>query len=251
MTGCETQDSPAVIAHRGASHLAPENTVASAKKAWKLGADGVEIDVYLSQDDRIMVMHDRSTMRTTGANYTIADTPSSELRKLDAGSWKAPEFAGEKLPFLEEIIETVPAGKRLFVEVKCGPEIAPALKKVIDGCGKKDRIDIISFGFDVCTTCKELMPDIPVYWLTSTKKDESPGDYLPLDTALIEKVRDAGLDGVDVHYAGLTAEFAGAVKNAGMGIYAWTVNDRLEYTRLASLGVDGVTTDRPGWIRGE
>jgi glycerophosphoryl diester phosphodiesterase len=107
------------IAHRGASYLAPENTMASAKLAWEMGADAVEIDIHLSKDNRIMVIHDSDTKRTCSEkkNLIIEKTPSILLRDLDAGSWKGAEFKGEKIPYLTEIIETVPEGKTLVVEI--------------------------------------------------------------------------------------------------------------------------------------
>ena len=117
-SGCGDTPSVEIIAHRGASHIAPENTVVSANAAWENGADAVEVDIYLSADGKIMVIHDSTTKRTTGSDYKVGETDSGILRSLDAGSWKGTEFAGEKIPFLEEIIETVPRGKRLYVEIK-------------------------------------------------------------------------------------------------------------------------------------
>src|SRR5690606_25591938 len=89
------------IAHRGASYDAPENTVTAAKLAWEQGADAVECDIHLSKDNRIMVIHDKDTKRTCSnkKNLSIADSPSTLLRDLDAGSWKDKKYKGEKIPF--------------------------------------------------------------------------------------------------------------------------------------------------------
>ena len=119
-----------IVAHRGASFDAPENTVASAKLGWNQDADAVEIDIYLSKDGRIVVLHDPDTKRTTGVVGKAAEMSSSDLRALDAGSWKGTAWKDEKIPFLEEIIATVPAGRRLFIEIRCGPEILPELERV-------------------------------------------------------------------------------------------------------------------------
>ena len=120
-----------IVAHRGASFDAPENTVAAIKLAWEQKADAAEFDVFLSKDGKIVVIHDADTKRTAGVDRKVADTTLEELRKLDVGKWKDAKFAGEKIPTLEEMLATVPAGKRVFIEVKCGPEIVPELDRVL------------------------------------------------------------------------------------------------------------------------
>jgi glycerophosphoryl diester phosphodiesterase len=110
------QPSTMIIAHRGASHDAPENTLASVNLAWEIGADAAEVDVHLSKDKRIMVIHDGDTKRTTGENMLIRESMSSDLRSLDASN-SMDQFRGERIPFLEEVMATVPEGKVLFVEV--------------------------------------------------------------------------------------------------------------------------------------
>lgn len=118
-----------IIAHRGASHNAPENTVAAIKLAWQQDADGSEFDIWLTKDGKIAVLHDKDTKRTTGVTKLVHQTTLAELRSLDAGKWKAPQFAGEKIPTLEEMLATIPPQKQVFIEVKCGPEIVPVLNR--------------------------------------------------------------------------------------------------------------------------
>ena len=136
-----------IIAHRGASYIAPENTVAAANLAWELGADAVEVDIYLSKDNRVMVIHDKDTKRTCSGkkNLTIEKTPSVLLRDLDAGIWKDEKYKGEQIPFLKEIIETVPEGKNVVVEIKCGIEVLPALKRCMEKSEKSDQVIFICF----------------------------------------------------------------------------------------------------------
>src|SRR5690554_6490425 len=133
---------PIIVAHRGASWDAPENTVASALLAWELGADAVEVDVYMAKDNRIMVIHDKDTKRTAAGkkNMVVKSTPSLVLRDLDVGSWKDDSFKGEKIPFLDEIIQTVPENKLLIIEIKDDRSIIPHLKRNVDKSGKKEQI---------------------------------------------------------------------------------------------------------------
>ncbi|MHC4517607.1 MAG: glycerophosphodiester phosphodiesterase [Planctomycetota bacterium] len=247
LAGC-TSNAP-IIAHRGASYLAPENTVAAANLAWEKNADAVEVDVYLSQDRQVVVIHDSTTERTAGPELEVAQTPAEQLRRLDVGSFKSPAYAGEPIPLLEEIIATVPPGKQLFVEIKCGPDVLSPLENLIEESGKRDRIVVIGFDLETVKDSKRLMSDIPTYWLVGTEKDEETKGWIPHSTTLIDEAAAGGLDGLNVHWAGLTPQFAQAVHDADLGLYVWTVNDPVEATRLTKLGVAGITTDRPGWLR--
>ncbi|MCE5251747.1 glycerophosphodiester phosphodiesterase [bacterium] len=247
LNGCGS--TPAIIAHRGASYRAPENTLAAVKLAWELGADAVEVDVHMTKDGKIAVIHDATTKRITGVDLMVNETSSEALRELDAGSFKSPEYAGERIPFLDEVIGTIPDGKRLFIEIKSGPDILPALREVIDNSGKRLSIVIIGFDLDTVSRCKVLMPEIPVHWLAVSKKNESSGTYRPYDAGLIDIIKKHNLDGLDVHYGGVTKEFAGAVRSADLALYAWTVDDPSVARKLRQYGVNGITTNRPAWLK--
>ncbi len=229
-----------IIAHRGASHLAPENTVAASLLAWKLGADAVEVDIYLSGDNKIVCIHDSNTKRTTGEDHPVKDTDSKILRKLDAGSFKSPEYKGEKIPFLKEIIKSVPTGKELVVELKCGSEVLPFLKKDILKYGKNRTFVFIAFDFKTITDTKKAFPDNSCYWLCSNK-------------ALLEKnlpqVPSANLEGVSLSYGLIDEKVAAEVRILDLELFTWTVDDPEEARRLMALGVKGITTNRPGWLR--
>ncbi|MGE5295999.1 MAG: glycerophosphodiester phosphodiesterase [Solirubrobacterales bacterium] len=236
-------DSPEVIAHRGASHLAPENTLASVRLAWVLGADVVEVDVHLTKDHRIMAIHDPTTLRTSGTDLVVAETHSSRLRELDVGGHKHPDFAGEPIPFIEEVLATIPDGGRLFIEVKPGPEILPILDEILTRSGKRSQVAIIGFDLQTMKAAKEIMPDIPAHWLCDKKVWASSGD------SLVKTAKDHGLDGMNIHWSGVTWRFARAVRKAGLKLYAWTVDNAADADRLNGLGVDGITTNRPGWLK--
>jgi len=235
-----------IIAHRGASYLAPENTMASVMLGWQEGAD-VEVDVHLAKDNRIVVIHDDSTKRTAGADVNVADATSDELRKLDVGSFKSQQYAGEQIPFLDDIVSTIPPGRKLYIEIKCGRQVLPYLRELLIRSGKMSQIVIIGFDLETVAESKELI-NVPTYWLKGTTKDKETEQWIPHDPNLIRKVRDKGLDGLDVHYAGVTKEFARAVKASGLKFYVWTVDEPEEALRLIDLGVGGITTNRPGWL---
>jgi glycerophosphoryl diester phosphodiesterase len=232
-----------VIAHRGASHLAPENTLASVRLAWEMGADAVEVDVRLTKDNRIVAIHDPTTLRTSGTDLEVADTHSSDLRELDVGSHKHVDFAGETIPFLEEVLDTVPAGRHLFIEVKSGPKILPVLNETIARSGKRSQVALIGFDLQTMKAAKEILPDVPAHWLCDKKV------WAPFGGSLARTAKAHGLDGMNIHWSAVTWRFARAVRKAGLKLYAWTVDNAAEADRLDGLGVNGITTNRPGWLK--
>lgn len=244
---------PEVIAHRGASYDAPENTIAAIRLAWDQNADGSEFDVYLSKDRQVVVIHDKDTKRTAGTNLAVAESTCTVLRGLDVGAWKGTKFADQRIPTLAEMLATVPAGKRAFVEVKCGPEIVPELLRGLAKSGiEPERTPVISFNADVIASVKVARPDVPAYWLVNLNRKDARKRDLPPPTPgeLIAKARMLGADGLDLSASEtLDDRYAKAIKEAGLGLYVWTVNDPAVAKRMVKIGVDGITTDRPGWLR--
>jgi glycerophosphoryl diester phosphodiesterase len=238
-----------IIAHRGASHDAPENTVAAVRLAWRQNADAAEFDVFLSKDNIIVAIHDKDTKRVAGVNHRVALHTFAELRKLDVGRWKDAKYAGERIPRLEEMLATVPEGKRVFIEVKCGPEIVPVLDRALRASKLKPaQTPVISFHADVIAAAKKTRPDLEAYWVVSLKP--AKGKKVPTAEELIQRAKQIGADGLDLSATEtLDAAFAKKVKSAGLKLYVWTVNDIELARRMVEIGVDGITTDRPGWLR--
>lgn len=238
-----------IIAHRGASFDAPENTLTSIKLAWEQGADVAEFDVFLSKDGKIVVIHDATTRRTAGVDKPVVEQTLAELRKLDVGKWKDPKFAGELIPTLDEVLATVPTGKRVFIEVKCGPEIVLELDRVLTASKlKPEQTVIISFSADVVAAVKKARPDLTAYWIVTL----SPKKAKPRTAQeLIEKAREVHADGLDLSADAtvLTPEFAKQVREAKLALYVWTVNDVELARKMLAAGVQGITTDRPRWLR--
>lgn len=241
-----------IIAHRGASHDAPENTLAAVRLAWAQAADAVEVDVHLTRDGRLAVIHDPDTRRTAGIDRIVADATLDELRSLDVGRWKSPAFTGEKIPALDELWPFVPGGKRIFVEVKGGVDVVGALQRSVevarrDGI-RADQIVVISFDLRGAETTKRALPECEVCWLADSGHDAPH----PTLTEIAEAARAAGLDGIDVEAAWvLDEQTLQQIRAGGIKLYVWTVDDALRARYLARLGVDGITTNRPGWLRAQ
>jgi glycerophosphoryl diester phosphodiesterase len=243
-----------IVAHRGASHDAPENTVAATHLAWRQGADAVETDIHFTKDGRIIVCHDKTTRRTTGHEGVIAAMTQAELRALDAGRWKAPEFAGEKLPLLEEQLALTPAGKTMLVEIKTGPEIVPELRRVFAATGVTERqVTVISFNLDTLKAVRRELPAFRTLYLMGYKAPDAKDPKAkapPSIDAVIRDARSAGLTGLDLQYTWpLTAADVKRVRDAGLELHVWTVDDPAVARRWIGLGVASITTNRPGWLR--
>lgn len=241
-----------IVAHRGASYDAPENTLVSVNLGWQQNADAVEIDIRLSSDGRIVAFHDKTTKRTAGGeDIPLSGRTFADLRRLDAGSWKNAKFAGERIPTLDEILQTIPDGKRLFIEIKTGPEILPELERVLDAAGKRpEQTPLISFSYETMEAAKRRFPGLKMYWIVELKRDESTGQWTPTAQELAAKAKQAGLDGIDFgNSPAVDAEFVRTIKDAGLEVYVWTVNDAEKARHFRDIGVMGITTDRPGWLR--
>lgn len=238
-----------ILAHRGESYIAPENTLAAIKLAWKKGAEVAEIDIRLTRDNKIVVIHDPSTGRIAGTDLVVSETNADELRELDFGKIKGEQYTGERIPFLSEVLATIPPNGMLFIEIKCGTDVLPLLRDTLDNSGKRSQITIVGFNLDVMSASKKLMPDIPTYWICAPEKDTVTGEYRPYDPKLIRITLENNLDALNLEYRMLTEDYADMVKSAGLELWAWTVNDPADAKRLIEMGVDGIGTDRCEWLK--
>ncbi len=251
VTECLLAGTPEIVAHRGASHDAPENTLAAFNLGWAQHADAVELDIMLSQDGRIITIHDKDTKRVAGVARPVVEQTLEELRMLDAGRWKNERFAGERLPLLSEVLATIPEGKRLFIEVKCGPEIVPELKRELTAAGKKPaQTAIIGFSSEAMAAVKQAMPHLEVYWIVSIKPD-AKSNKKPLSVdELIKAAKSIHADGLDLSACDtIDKPFVERVTQAGLKLAVWTVNDPKMAQQMIDAGVQSITTDRPGWMR--
>jgi glycerophosphoryl diester phosphodiesterase len=235
-----------IVAHRGYSALAPENTLAAFRLAWEKGTDACENDIYLTTDQQLVVIHDKDTKRTAGLSLDVAKSSAAQLLSLDVGSWKGAQWSGEKLPTLQQCLDTMPQGKqRFFIEIKVGPEIVPALQQVLEPMqDRAAQLAVISFNHAAAVLTKTTMPWLQVYFLASGKtKAKQPR------TDLAELIADAKLhhfDGLDLGADWPWSEaLVKQVHEAGLKLYVWTVDKPEDIRKLAQLGVDGITTNDP------
>lgn len=240
-----------IVAHRGASFDAPENTLASFKLGWAQQADAVELDILLSKDGRIVVIHDKDTKRLAGVDRPVVEQTLAELRSLDVGRWKDAKFTGEKLPLLGEVLATIPDGKRLFIEVKCGAEVVPELIRELKQAGKKpEQTAIIGFSADAMAAVKQALPNLEVYWIASIKPDPKAAKPPLTVDELISTAKRINADGLDLSACDtIDKPFGDKVRAAGLKLAVWTVNDPAVARAMQAAGVQSLTTDRPGWMR--
>jgi len=238
-----------IIAHRGASHDAPENTLAAFRLGFEQGADAIELDLHLTADGKIVVIHDGDTGRISSVTNHVDKAPFADLRRLEIGQWGKWRGRGfsQKIPTLDEALQLVPAGKRVFIEIKCGPEILPGLEQALKRSGRTPaQTALIGFDYETMRQAKARFPHLEVSWLASANKQKQ---YPPVEE-LIQKAKAARLDGLDLNSGfPIDSAFVAKVHAAGLKLYTWTVDDPKVAGEEVAAGVDGITTNRPRWLR--
>jgi glycerophosphoryl diester phosphodiesterase len=236
-----------IVAHRGASADAPENTLPAFELAWERNADRIEGDFFLTSDNVIVCFHDKTTERLGGGNLKVSSTPYQQLQSLDVGAWKDPKWKGTKIPTLAEVLATLPADKgRMFIEIKDGVRIVKPLAEQLNQAGvPRDRLAIICFNQAVIAACKESMPTVDAIWLVSTKTYQKMGT-----ASMIKTAKRLGADGVDIQASHeITPELGKALRENGLQFHCWTVNNIPLARHMVKMGVDSITTDRPSVLK--
>jgi glycerophosphoryl diester phosphodiesterase len=235
-------DRPVVIAHRGASAVAPEHTIPAYEAAIATGADALELDVHLSADDQLVVIHDARLERTTDGRGAVRDHTARELKRLDAGGWFGRRFRGQRIQTLSEVLERFRGRSAFGIEVKAGSDFYPGIEErlvaLLQIYDVLDRTLVASFDHHALRRCRDLDPDVRTGALVVGR--------LLAPTALAP----AGiLQALCVQADLLTAGDVTAAREAGLDCYAWVVNDAAAARRLSAWGVAGIITDRPELIR--
>jgi glycerophosphoryl diester phosphodiesterase len=228
---------PWVIAHRGASGTAPENTMAAFRRATELGARFIETDLHLSRDGAIVAIHDPTLDRTTSGRGPVMAHSLEELRTLDAGSWFSPEFAGEQIPTLDEILGfAAQADVNLYLEIKgeSGYGIERALVAALRGRVEAMRVVVLSF--DPPTL--ELVRRLDRVIMTGLLWDDDPANA-------VERAMHIGARQLAPRGDSVNAELVADAHTNGLQVVTWTINAPEHIRALAAAGVDGIMSDYP------
>jgi glycerophosphoryl diester phosphodiesterase len=230
------------IGHRGASARAPENTLASFETAIGDGADGLEFDVRLTRDGVPIVLHDATVDRTTSGRGTVAALDLARIRRLDAGSWFAPRFRGERVPTLAETLDLAcgRCGVNIELKIETGDamRLARAVANVVAGARFRGWMVISSFSRPALIATRAAMPRARLGWLAS----RSARGLRPTDKRL-------SLWSFHPHLRLATPRRLRLAHRLKLRVLVWPVNDTRAARRLAAAGVDGVMTDDPARLR--
>ncbi|MFE7856361.1 glycerophosphodiester phosphodiesterase [Streptomyces sp. NPDC057403] len=251
---------PVVIAHRGASAYAPENTLASIDKAARMGFSWVENDVQRTKDGELVVIHDDSLRRTTDvqkvfprrAPWKVKDFTSAEIARLDAGSWFAPRYAGTRVPTLEQYMRRVERNhEKLLLEIK-NPQLYSGIERQIlkllgndgwlDHRHLRGRLIVQSFSADSLKIVHDLKPAVRTAYLGTPT-----AAHLPQYAAFTDGINPS-LGSVSAGYVSTVHAFTGP-HGTPLSVFAWTVDDADAARRAARYGVDGVITNKPDTVQ--
>ena len=236
-----------VIAHRGASSSAPENTVAALMNAVDAGADMVELDVQMTRDRRLVVFHDERLGRTTNLHGVLASNHYSDLRDLDAGGWFDSKFNGERIPLLTDIFGAVPAALSVILELKPTRHPTEFVQRLLRDLGSAKRLPSSSPSTDQCTLVSSedglLLEPCAAEGLSTALVTEAD----PLEG--LESADDLGCCAWHPDHDTLTPEAVEAAQARGLKVHTWTVDTLDRMRELTNWGVDGIITNFPQTLR--
>ncbi len=237
-----------IIAHRGASYYAPENTLPAFELAVRQGADGIEMDVHMTKDEKLVVIHDPSTGRTGTRNFRVSRSKFSTLRRVDVGSWFDPKYKGQKIVLLEDVLRRV-NGKELYIELKPSVEALNPFCQLLDNYRNlAKKIVIISFHYELVSRLKQIFENFRILWIVQFGVNAPVGKGMYRD--VLKKVEAAKLDGIasfaEVEHC---SKMARDIRKNGWLWNVWTVDNPHLARQFMHLGVVSLTTNRPDWIR--
>lgn len=232
---------PLIVAHRGSSAHAPENTLAAFRLAADQGAHAIELDAKLSSDGQVVVIHDRTVERTTNGKGAINDLSLAQMKSLDAGSFFGEQFAREPIPTLEEVFEAV--GQRVLINVELTNYAAPLdnlvarVADLVRSFHLEERILFSSFHPYNLYRAAQLLPEVPRAILAGPARSGWWARSLMM--------RPVSPEAVNPYYSDATAFYLQRQHENGRRVYVWTVDNADEISRLLREGADGIITDDP------
>lgn len=247
----ESKSVPIIIAHRGGAKLAPENTIAAFKNAINIGVEMIEIDVHLSKDSEIIVIHDDDLRRTSNGQGKIKDLTLEEIKKYDAGSWFDEGFNKEKISTLAEVLQSINGQAKLLIEIKSGDEKYPGLeKRIVEAIKEQNALDWVvvqSFNKNSVLRIKKMYPELITYCLLGDNFNEFYDE-------LVKKLEsnqniDLEFNGIATHHSKLNANKVDILHKAGYKVYTYTVNKTEDMQNVIDYGVDGIITDSPDVLK--
>lgn len=243
------QKEPIIIAHRGWSSQAPENTLAAIRKALEVNADMIEFDLHLSKDQVPVVIHDPTLERTTNGSGLVKDKSLFELRQLDAGAWFGEEFANERIPTLAEVMAIVQGKCPLLIELKWDdegaiyPGLVDSVLAEIERFEATDWSVIQSFDAGMIREVRKKAPQLEAHKLILLDLPILPG-HIDRQWQWSDGSRfDEGVGAINLWLKGLTPRVVNRIHADGKKVFVYTVNEKADIDYCRELGVDGVITD--------
>lgn len=241
-----------IVAHRGASSNAPENTLPAFELAWKQGADAIEVDLHLTLDGEIVCIHDKTTRAVANKILIVAQSTLKELQRLDVGSWFGKRWKGTAIPTLADVLQIVPEGKRIFLEIKCGQEILPKLFEELKYAQLlPEQVVIISFDTEVISAFKRNAPsDIKAFILSRFEKDRLSKQVRPVVEDVLQILRLTHADGYSSKaHKTVTESFVRRILDEGYEYHVWTIDNVRTARKYQKYGAASITTNRPGYLK--
>ena len=234
-------DVPVIIAHRGASGRAPENTITAYRKAVELGAEVAEVDVHMSADGDAIAIHDATLDRTTDGEGRVDEASTALIQSVDAGRWKDVKYLGERVPTLAEVLSAVGEQLILCVELKDGDGLVERVLADVTAAGLKDRVVYFSFKASLLREVREVEAFAPIVLLIDT----DARDHENFQAAVTSAGAILGADALGVSRRIVDEALVEASHSEGLPLFVFTVNRPADIAQLFEWGVDGIITDRP------
>jgi len=228
-----------VVAHRGASGYAPENTLSAMKKAIEMKAEMSELDVQETADGEIILLHDNTTKRTGKKDLNIWELNYDDLKDIEVGEWFSEEYKGEPIPTLKEVLDLVRDKMKLNIELKANKHekmLAERSLKVVTDNNFLDQVIFTSFKFDEVRKIRALNKEAKVGYIFGK---------LPENVDVFTE----DVDLLSAHYKSVDAEFVKKAKSNGKEVHVWTVNEPEDMKRMIELGVEAIITNYPDVLR--